>query len=498
MTAADIDIAALDPGQLAALERSLERDVLAGDFRRFVERFWPVIEPGRPLLPSVATDALCAVLQAAAEEGGRWAISCPPGVSKSLLCAVAWPAWLLLRSGGRERIMAGSYSWEFASRDSRRCRDLIESAEYQALVGNAWSLRADANTRSDYWTTAGGRRLITSTEGKSTGERVNVQIMDDVLSAADAHSEAKRRDATRWVNEVLPSRLDDPERATRIMVGQRLHPADPIATAIEQGWHHLNLPALATEEPCELRRADGSLIWRDPRSPGEPLFSLLGRDALDRLKQELGSAAFAAQYQQSPRDEEAAMFKRAWLERRWTELPDLDRTVIALDASFKESSSADFAVIQAWGSKGGDRYLLEQWRKQAGFSATKEALAAMASRYPFAKIVVEEGANGHAIVDALSRELPAIVPVKPEGGKLARAASVQAIVESGALVLPQHAPWLEAWLDEVTGFPNVKNDDQTDAMVYALRALQTSSSYEAFLRAYGTSQKTIPGATRVL
>lgn len=451
-------------------------------FADFVRTFWPAVEPTRALLPSVAVDAICAVLQEAGERGGRWAISCPPGVSKSLLASVMFPAWLLLRTGGQARIMGGSYSWDFATRDARRCRDLIQSPKYRALVGTSWALRDDANSVSDYQTTSGGRRLVTSVEGKATGERVNVQVLDDVLNATDIYSAAARKQAIRWVQEVLPSRLDDPERATRVLIGQRLHPQDPLSVAAEQGWHHLVLPALATEEPHELRRADGSLIWRDPRQPGEPLFALLGTDALSRLKADMGSATFSAQYQQKPHDEESAMFKRSWFERTWRTLPErFDQTVIALDATFKEAKGSDFAVVSVWGALGADRYLIDQWRKRAGFSETLTALRAMQARHPMAKVLVEAAANGHAILEQLQREVPGVFPVKPDGGKVARAASITAICESGAVVLPENAPWREAWVEEVCTFPGGKHDDQLDAAVYALRALQQSAAVARFI-----------------
>jgi hypothetical protein len=51
---------------------------------------------------------------------------------------------------------------------------------------------------------------------------------------------------------------------------------------------------------------------------------------------------------------------------------------------------------------------------------------------------------------------------------------VQAIVESGAVVLPAHAPWLDDWLDEVCAFSadgSAAHDDQVDSMVWALRDL---------------------------
>src|SRR5690606_21426886 len=118
----------------------------------------------------------------------------------------------------------------------------------------------------------------------------------------------------------------------------------------------------------------------------------------------------AAQYMGRPANDSAAMFPRAAFERRWTELPDrFDREVISVDASFKEGKSRDYAVIQHWGARGADRFLTEQWRKQAGFSETTAALRAMASRHRFAKVLIEGAANGHAIIDQLRREFPGVV-----------------------------------------------------------------------------------------
>lgn len=454
---------------------AVEREIVRRSFTAFVYRAWPVIEPTRARLPSIAIDAMTAALQAVADGRiRRLAVACPPGVSKSLVGAVAFPAWLMLRSGGTARVMAGSYSHDLATRDSRRCRDLVTSDWYRALVGNAWTLRDDANTTSDWSTSASGRRLVTSTGSKALGERATIQILDDVLSGADVHSEAKRREAQRWMSEVLPSRLEDAERDARVLIGQRLHVSDPVALAIEQGWNLLVLPAQLGEndDPCELLDDSGAVVWRDPRKLGEPLVSLLGDDALARLRLELGASAFSAQYAQKPHDESAAMFPRSCFNRRWTELPARhDRAVISLDASFKAGASSDYAVAQVWLAVGADRFLVEQWRKQAGFADTLNAVRSMAARWPLAKIVIEAAANGHAIVDQLRRELPGVFAVKPDGGKVARAAAVQPAVESGAVVLPANAPWVEAFVDEVTAFPNVKHDDQVDSMTQALSAL---------------------------
>lgn len=480
---------------LAAVD-ALERELCCRSFREFAVGAWPVVEPARPLLPSVAFEGMCAAAQELGDRGGRLAVSCPPGVSKSILWSVIFPAWLLLRSGGASRVMCGSYQWDFATRDARRCRDLVTSAWYRGLVGGAWAIREDADRRDDYWTTAGGRRLVTSVSGKAIGERVDVQVLDDVLSSADVHSAAARKEAIRWVTEVLPSRLDDPERATRVLVGQRLHPEDPISVAVDQGWLHLVLPALATDEPCELRRPDGSLIWRDDRPPGAPLFSLLGVDALARLKVELGGSAFAAQYQQRPTDDESATIRRGWWrfhrephvsssaprpagcsDAPAVEAPEaFDRVVIAVDLTFG-STTGDFAVAQVWGAVGAARYLLRQWRRRAGSLESQAAIKALAADFPGAKVLVERAANGAAVIEELiAAGVPGVVGVRPLGNKAQRLGLVSATIESGCALLPLGADWLDEFVEELAGA--TKHDDAADCAAYAIHELNTGADYQ--------------------
>jgi len=481
------------PAEVAIAAR---RELALRSIRAYVRMAWPVVEPTRALLPSVALDGMCAAAQAVAEGRiRRLAVSTCPGTSKSIFWAVLFPSWMMARQHGQSRIMVGSYSWSFATRDSQRCRDLVQSDWYRWLIDDQWGIRDDADRKDDWWTTATGRRLITSVEGKSTGERCTLQIIDDALSAADTHSASVKTEAIRWVNEVLPSRLEDQRVDQRIIVGQRLATDDPIGDVVRRGWKYLVLPAVLEDggEPCELTDDAGELVWRDPRTAGQPIVELLSGESLSRLRIDLGPSAYAAQYKQSPQDTSAGVFDRAWFARRWVPvgsvvpagfvtLPELERQVITVDASFKSGESSDFAVVQRWGCRGPDRFLLEQWRKQAGYVDTRDAISEMAKRNPFAMVLIEEAANGHAIIDQLKRDIAGIVAIKPrdsgsgDSGKQARAMSVQGITASGAVVLPAYASWVDAWIDEVAGFPNAKHDDQVDAMVYALRDLQQAAT----------------------
>ena len=487
----------VDIGEVRRHRLDLLRSVCTESFADFARHAWPVMEPTRAWLPSHAANGVCAALQAVADGRiKRLAISLPPGVGKSLFGAVAFPAWLLLRTLGSARIMVGSYSWSFATRDSGRCRDLVVSDWYQGLVDGAWAVREDANHKDDWWTNVTGRRLISSVGGKSTGERCTWQIMDDALSAADVLSNPAKAEAIRWVMEVLPSRLEDQRVDPRVLIGQRLDVDDPIAAALKRHWKYLCLPAVLgpDDAPCVLYDDNGVEVWRDTRAVGEPLIEILDVPSLDRLRVDLGSTTFNTQYLQKPSDDSAAVFRRTW----WrfyrpaanvpadsprpagcdtampaVEMPPhFDRIVITADLTFG-SVDGDYAVAQAWGSVGPDRYLLAQWRQRAGFEVSLLALVALARRYPMAKVCIEKAAHGVAVLEQIRQVIPGVVAIPPKGKKEQRHAAAAPTCESGNCFLPLGVAWLGDFVEEHAGA--TKHDDQLDTTSYAIAELNHKS-----------------------
>ena len=124
------------------------------------------------------------------------------------------------------------------------------------------------------------------------------------------------------------------------------------------------------------------------------------------------------------------------------------------------------------GAKGADRFLLDHVRARMDMPATKEAVRALSERWPKggAKLV-EDKANGPAVIQELQHDVDGLIEVTPEGGKIARAHAAPQ-VEAGNIYLPHPAiaPWVEPFLDEAAAFPNGRNDDQLDVMTQALDA----------------------------
>jgi predicted phage terminase large subunit-like protein len=103
---------------------------------------------------------------------------------------------------------------------------------------------------------------------------------------------------------------------------------------------------------------------------------------------------------------------------------------------------------------------------------------ALTQRYPdTGTILIEDAANGPAIIDALVHRIPGIIAVSPQGGKLARAHAAQPRVEAGSVYLPNPRPygtllperaWVEDFLYQLTVFPHGAHDDDVDAFTQLL------------------------------
>lgn len=162
------------------------------------------------------------------------------------------------------------------------------------------------------------------------------------------------------------------------------------------------------------------------------------------------------------------MLKREWWQK-YTTAPTTGTLLQSWDLAFKDNKDSDFVVGQVWLQDGPDAYLLDQVRGRWGFTETVEQIKAVSSRWPAAHLkLVEDKANGPAVIESLSRQLPGIVPVNPQGGKESRAAAVSPFIEAGNVYLPRGVGWVDEFIEEAAGFPNATHDDQVDAMSQAL------------------------------
>ncbi|MBM0124564.1 phage terminase large subunit [Pimelobacter simplex] len=246
-------------------------------------------------------------------------------------------------------------------------------------------------------------------------------------------------------------------------------------------WDVLNIPAQADHDP---EKGETDVLGREP---GEFMISARGRAVKDWLKKirEVGSRAWNALYQGRPAPADGTILKRTWWKRYdvplWLEREDGSRIVsgfddllISWDLTFKKTEGTDYVSGQVWGRRGANAYLLDRVHGRMDFVDTLAAFRRLAARWPQALLkLVEDKANGPAVISMLGNTVGGIVPVEPDGGKEARAAAVSPLVEAGNVWLPSSklAPWADDVIEQCAGFPTAAHDDDVDALSQALNRL---------------------------
>lgn len=435
-------------------------------------------------------------------------VSMPPRSGKSTMTSQYFPLWLLRRHPEWEVVMV-SYSEGLTTNWAKNLRAFIEQRPEMGVA-----LRPDAGAQGRWQTVEGGSMYATGTGGSLTGRGAKVFIIDDpIADFTAAHSKRIRDSLWNWWLSVALTRLEPPYLVLVTMT--RWHEDDFAGRLLSQEyegdpkeWENIRLPAVAEHDD----------VLRRP--VGEPLLSPIiseGRDMAlerwDKVKTAVGSYTFASMYQQRPAPQKGAIFDVGWW-KYWTtdaskatddgRVVYLDpaeltgaRWIDSWDCAFKGGeSSSSYVVGQRWVRQKANRYLVAQLRGRWSFTETIKKMKQWARRddhwsSPYGDLVheriVEDKANGSAIIDTLKEEIAGMKPVNPGNSKEARARAITPEIESGNVYLPhptdQGNEWVTDLLSELRNFPHDMYDDQVDSLTQALSVLRGS----------GTGGITVPG-----
>lgn len=483
---------------------------------------WHVLEPAQPYVDNWHIEVLCAELEAqmavhflAPGEAlpvipslnpitGTpipWSqnvlMNVPPGTMKSLIVSVFLPAWVWLRKPSWRAIYASAAD-DVASRDSQKCRELIESEWYRERFRPTWRLADDQNAKMLYKNTETGFRQAVTVGRKITGARADALFVDDPLDASQAHVDSAALKAVLvWWDNAFANRVSNATTSTRTVIMQRLHeldlsghllmlskPPEPGAPVPPGAFRHVCLPQ--EFEPGrgydgDKRATKGELLF-PARFPAEALAQELHR---------LRPTGYAGQHQQRPTDAAGNKFKREhWQFWRYDDgrnpvlrrslgcnsnparlLPPKQRfhsITASIDTNQVEGEDNDYCVITVIGRIHHDRFVLWRYRKQCTFTELEEAIKLVQKLFPGCRRkYIEMKANGPAVVNRLKSKIPGLIPIPNKitgAGKEARAAAATPMVESGNYYLPENAPWLDEWIDEFASFPKGAHDDQVDSI----------------------------------
>jgi predicted phage terminase large subunit-like protein len=489
------------PRDVVDLRAAIDRTLCEKSFSHFVRQAWPYIDPAH-YLHNWHIDAIAEHLEAVMRgEIRRLLINIPPRSMKSLMCSVAFPAYVwaqepikgpdgvqLPTCGPHCQFFYASYAAELSTEHSVKTRDLILSPWYQSRWGTRFKLKGDANLKTKFDNDKGGKRLAASVGGISTGFGGDIIVVDDPHNTKTSESDVVRDETVRWYFEVLQTRLNDPKRGAFIVVMQRVHERDVAGEIIarEAGYVHLCLPARF--------ESDHPFVWvRDPRAVengGEGDGQLLwperfGEKELEELAI-MGEYGVAGQLQQRPAPRTGGFFETDKIEVI-DHLPvDADgkpikivKRVRAWDlAATKDIGSLDpswtVGVLMAKGENG-VFYVEDVQRFRENPHEVEVRIrrtAQIDGRDVEISIPKDPGAAGKTVAEHLIRMLAGfIVKEEPQSADKAQRAKPFAAQVGGRNVKLIRASWNRAYLDELQTFPMGRHNDQVDASASAFNRL---------------------------
>lgn len=430
----------------------------------------------------VMGEALMEVLRG---ECKRLMIFMPPRMGKSEMVSRRFPAFAFGQDPTRN-IIVSSYSADLANSMNLDVQRIMLDQSYLDLFPN---VRLDANKlipgnfkqRENFFDIAmkdGGGYKSSGIGGPLTGFGFDIGIIDDFIkNRKDAESATYRDALFNWYTSTFYTRRNSDDAAI-ILTVTRWHEADLAGRLLElqesdpdaDQWKVIEFPAI---------REMNHDSPHDPREVGEALWPYrYNLEALNKIRINSGPRDWSSLHQQSPFTAGGGIVKSEWWKMYdQRDLPRFFDTLIqSWDFTFKKKEDSDFVVGQVWGKKGSDIFLLDQLRRRMGFVESRQAMIDMSRKWPKAMTkLVEDKANGTAIIDTLKNSMLGILPINPTESKEARAHACSGIIEAGNVHLPRTADFTPGFIKEWTSFPNGTNDDQVDASTQALNYMNNDA-----------------------
>lgn len=417
-------------------------------------------------------------------------VNVPPASTKSKIWSVLWQAWVWTWDPSR-RFVCVSYADTVAIDLAEQMLRLIQSKWYR----DRWptvqlDMRGGRPAITDFRTTLGGRRFSTTVGGQLTGIHCDVLVVDDIVKPSDVNADAVDsvicETAWNWLRNTTASRGLDALNYARVLVGQSVRAGDPYELYVATGAMHLCFAA-----EYELSRPCKTPFGGDPRMvEGEPIgpSPRMGKDALDVLAARHGgrdSAFWAAQYQQRGLPPGGLIFKREYFRSFPLAQYPIRGThsVLSVDANFKQNETSADIGLAVLGSKGPWVGVYDGRSERGGFLRALELIGELIAKWKPTAILIEDQANGPALIELLRKKFPNVVAIKTKDSKEARAWAASVPYKAGSV---WHEASIAEWVgDQLAAFPKGRKKDFPDALTHAVLYL-TSKDHTAFAAAMAT------------
>jgi len=388
----------------------------------------------------------------------RLIINIPPRYGKTEIAVKMFIAWSLAKNP-KAKFIHLSYSDALALDNSSLTKEYVQSDSFQSL----WpiELKKDSQSNKKWYTNSGGGVYATASGGAITGFGAGsggAIIIDDPLKPDDAVSEVKRSFINNRYNTTIRSRVNSRD-VPIILIMQRLHEEDLSGFLLDGGsgedWHHLKIAALDENNVP---------LWENKHTFEE----------LEAIRQ-ADRYTFSGQYMQEPAPLEGGEWRKDWFQIiNKAEVPNNINWEMFIDGAYTKDTKNDPTGIQISGKgEDGNLYILKSIDKYLEMPELKNFISSfvLSCGVTINLILVEPKASGKSLVQLLRRETNFNVAELSTNfvrySKIERARASSPFIEGGRVFLVQDN-WNEAFIQQVSTFPNAKHDEHIDVTSYAI------------------------------
>jgi predicted phage terminase large subunit-like protein len=436
--------------ELGAWSARRAEEKVKRDLRAFMRRASPRLDYPWHLSPFLD------ILDRAANEAIEVVVSTPPRHGKTT--TVLHKLVQLMAAKPGLKVCYVSYGAEFAHGKSREAQFIAH--------GCGLKLADDRQAKNEWELDNGSRFTATGADGPLTGKGFDLVVVDDPhKDRAEAESQVIRRHVWEWFNATLYTR-QEPGGTSFVVIQTRWHPDDLAGKLIAQGWECINLPAVDDH---------GGALWPEKW----PL------PRLEKLQRQVGPYEWASLYQGQPRPRGDSVFGEPFY---YDELPKAGyRVSIGADFAYTSKTYSDFSAAVVLYQAAGACYVADVVRERTTIDRFRNVLLALQQKHANGKITAFVAHTEKGSVEMLNPQ-GRDAPIRAEAvaavtDKFTRAQPVAAAWRNSKVLVPRNAPWLPAFIAEVTGFTGVgdDHDDQVDALAGAFHPFagpsRTARSY---------------------
>ena len=395
-------------------------------------------------------------------------LSTPPQIGKTTLFTVHQAAYYLCKYPEKRGIIV-MYNFAITSRVHREILSILEKENV--------SLYSTSKVEIVHSNLIGSISFCGFSSGITSKPADYILIDDPIRSAEDAYS--ARFQETLWsgFSTSIYARL---QRGAELKITHtRWHDNDLIGQIIQKttnselklDYKYINLPAICDEPDDLLGREIGESVCPERYSSEE-----------FRIKMLLAEGDGYALYQGRPAPPDGNLFKQSDIESELfsdiTHIPNNTIDFISVDCAFKDTKTSDYVAIGhfKYCISSCKLYLINMINDRLDFTRTTETIRDLFNNNDLHFALVEDKANGTAIINTLSREFPRFIAINPEGGKIARAYAAQPFIKTKRLKVYTAIDNYTPFINQVKSFPKSTHDDMVDVLTQAINYIEDNYS----------------------